>query len=178
MKALQTLLIFSLVFVSSSIYAEVYRWKDASGRVFYGDTPPQGKSLKPVDLPALTIADGSKKAKADKATKEAEKSEDATQIDYSQFKVTSPSEDQAIRANSGIVSVSLGGLEQGLKQGDEIVLYVDGKQQGSGSQMNYTVQNLDRGNHSVFAVIKNPAGDIIQNTAVVNFHVLRISIRS
>lgn len=175
MEKIKALLIAFALLYASLAEAEVYRWQDASGRVFYSDNPPENARAKPVTLPNLTIADSPKKVEKPEAKKEEKQQQMA---DYSDFKITSPEDDNAIRANSGNVSIRIGGLPDGLNPGDEIVLYVDGKQFSSGSAMSFALSNMDRGTHSTFAVIKNATGDIVQNTAVVNFHVLRAAIRS
>lgn len=40
-----------LFFVTAGVLAEVYRWQDADGRVFYSDQPPPGQQVDTLDLP-------------------------------------------------------------------------------------------------------------------------------
>ena len=158
--------------------AEVFRWKDASGRTIYGDNPPEGSQSAPLDLPPLTISDGFKTPQAEKPKAEnpdAKKSDTEQQkkaFKYESFEVTAPQKDEALRANEGTVSIALT-LEPSLQADHSIILYLYGKQIADGSELNFTLPNLERGTHTVFAVINNADGDIIMNTEVTTFHVLR-----
>ncbi|OQX13945.1 MAG: hypothetical protein BWK73_10730 [Thiothrix lacustris] len=162
------LLMFGLV--SASVQAEIYRWIDAAGNTVYGDNPPKQSAAKPVDLPILTVADSPvPAAKPEPAPAPAEE-----ETAYTDFAITSPSTDEAIRANEGNVTVSVS-LKPALKPGDGVALYLDSKQVGSGASLSFALTDIERGEHSVFAVLSNAEGDIIQNTAPVKFSVLRYS---
>ena len=167
-RLLSLLLIFGLV--SVSVQAEIYRWVDAAGNTVYGDNPPKQSAAKPVDLPMLTVADSPAPAPAAKPEAAPAAEEEA----YTDFAITSPTADEAIRANEGNVTVSVS-LKPALKPGDGVALYLDSKQVGSGASLSFALTEVERGEHSVFAVLSNAAGDIIQNTEPVKFSVLRHS---
>ncbi|WP_020559112.1 DUF4124 domain-containing protein [Thiofilum flexile] len=157
--------------------ADVYRWKDASGRIIYGDNPPEGSKGAPLDLPPLTISDGLKapeaqQSQAEKTTPTPAEPEQKKDVKYESFEVTAPQKDEALRANDGTISISLK-LEPDLQSGHSVILYIDGKQVADGTELNYSIPNLDRGTHTMFAVIKNSEDDILINTEVTTFHVLR-----
>lgn len=167
-RLLSLLLMFGLV--SVSVQAEIYRWVDAAGNTVYGDNPPKQSAAKPVDLPMLTVADSPAPAPAAKPDAAPAAEEEA----YTDFAITSPSADEAIRANEGNVTVSVS-LKPALKPGDSVALYLDSKQVGSGTALSFALTEVERGEHSVFAVLSNAEGDIIQNTEPVTFSVLRHS---
>lgn len=167
-RLLSLLLMFGLV--SVSVQAEIYRWVDAAGNTVYGDNPPKQSAAKPVDLPMLTVADSPAPAPAAKPDAAPAAEEEA----YADFAITSPSVDEAIRANEGNVTVSVS-LKPALKPGDSVALYLDSKQVGSGTALSFALTEVERGEHSVFAVLSNAEGDIIQNTEPVTFSVLRHS---
>ncbi|UJS25507.1 DUF4124 domain-containing protein [Thiothrix winogradskyi] len=156
--------------MSVSVQAEIYRWVDAAGNTVYGDNPPKQSAAKPVDLPMLTVADSPAPAPAAKLDAAPAAEEEA----YTDFAITSPSADEAIRANEGNVTVSVS-LKPALKPGDSVALYLDSKQVGSGASLSFALTEVERGEHSVFAVLSNAEGDIIQNTEPVTFSVLRHS---
>ncbi|MBU0655741.1 MAG: DUF4124 domain-containing protein [Gammaproteobacteria bacterium] len=161
------LLAFSLS--TFSAHAEIYRWVDAEGRVMYGDDPPNKSAAKPVNLPMLTVADGFVPQKTQQA--EPVKEEDEA---YSDFRITSPTADEPVRANDGNLTVSIG-LKPKLKAGDGITLYLDSRQVASGSELSFPLTELERGEHTVFAVLNDASGNIIQNTESVKFSVLQNS---
>lgn len=144
--------------------AEIYRWVDAEGRVMYGDEPPAKSKAKPITLPTLTVADGFVPQKP--AQTEPAKQDDAA---YSDFRIESPARGETIRANDGNLTVSIA-LKPKLKEGDSVALYVDSKQTAAGSSLSFPLSELERGEHTVFAVLSDAKGNIIQNTETVTFN--------
>ncbi|QLQ33205.1 MAG: DUF4124 domain-containing protein [Candidatus Thiothrix singaporensis] len=166
------LLVFGLSCFSAQ--AEIYRWVDAQGNVMYGDNPPKKEAAKPVALPLLTVADSfapKQQAQQEEAPKQGQDESEA----YSDFKITSPAAEDAVRSNDGAVAVSLS-LKPKLKAGDGIVLYLDSKQVAAGESLSFNLTEVERGEHSVFAVLNDAKGNIIQNTEPVKFSVLRHSV--
>ena len=171
-------LVLVLGFSVFSVNAEIYRWVDASGNTVYGDNPPKQGAAKPVNLPLLTVADSpaprqNTPTSASATDKKAEATDANTEA-YSDFKITSPVADEAIRANEGNVTITVS-LKPQLKPGDGITLYLDAKQVAAGSSLSFALTEVERGEHSVFAVLSDASGNIIQNTEPVKFNVLRYS---
>ncbi|MGB5600740.1 MAG: DUF4124 domain-containing protein [Thiothrix litoralis] len=168
-------LVLVLGFSVLSANAEIYRWVDASGNTVYGDNPPKQSAAKPVNLPLLTVAD-SPAPRQDTPTSVSTnpKAADADAETYSDFKITSPAANEAIRANEGNVTISVS-LQPQLKPGDGVALYLDAKQVAAGSSLSFALTEVERGEHSVFAVLSDSGGNIIQNTEPVKFNVLRYS---
>jgi hypothetical protein len=165
------LLVLGLSMVTAN--AEIYRWVDAEGRVMYGDDPPAKSDAKPVNLPMLTVADSfaPKPDKREDAARKEPQEEEA----YSDFKITAPTAEEAIRSNEGSLTVSLS-LKPALKAGDGVTLYLDSKQVAAGETLSFTLNEVERGEHSVFAVLNDANGNIIQNTEPVKFSLLRTSV--
>lgn len=165
--------LFLLLALSLSIFsahAEIYRWVDAQGRVMYGDDPPSKSKAKRVALPTLTIADGFVPHQTEQKPAQPQEEDEA----YSDFKITSPESGETVRANGGNLTVTIG-LKPKLKAGDGVTLYLDSKQIASGSSLSFPLTELERGNHTVFAVLNDASGNIIQNTEAVTFSVLQYS---
>lgn len=165
--------LFLLLALSLSIFsahAEIYRWVDAQGRVMYGDDPPNKSNAKRVALPTLTVADGFVPHQTEAQPAQQKEDDEA----YSDFKITSPESGEAVRANGGNLTVTIG-LKPKLKAGDGITLYLDSKQVASGSSLSFPLTELERGNHTVFAVLNDASGNIIQNTETVTFSLLQHS---
>nr|CAA6830223.1 MAG: Unknown protein [uncultured Thiotrichaceae bacterium] len=174
-------LLFSVLFLFTSVLsADVYRWTDASGRTVFGDSPPEQSKALPVELPTLTVADSYSDGKQENkpaASAEAKDEEDAENetVEYKQFAVTSPEKDSVVRANNGNIMVRLA-LEPALQKGHGIVVYLDGKQVASGDSSVFSLESVDRGKHSVFAVLHDENDDVLKNTEAVSFNLLRHSV--
>lgn len=175
-------LVFPLLLLLTSVSsAEVFRWVDANGNTVFGDSPPEQSKAQAVELPTLTVADsydeGEQKGEPAKAAENAagEGGASHTVVDYKHFAVASPEKDQAIRANNGNIMVRLK-LEPELQPGHGIVVYLDGKQVASGDATVFSLENIDRGRHSLFAVLHNAGDDVLKNTEAVSFDVLRHSV--
>jgi len=173
-----SLLLLVLVYSISPLNAsaEIYRWVDAGGNVVYGDTPPKTSSAKKVALPILTVADSFTPPPPTAVGQPEQKPEDSPN-NYTRFKVSSPEANGSVFANDGNLTVTLD-IEPALTGGDSIKLYLDSKQVADGVGTSFPLSNIERGSHTVFAVVSNSAGDIVQNTETVMFQVQRASILS
>ncbi len=95
---------------------------------------------------------------------------------YTGFSITSPTNDQGVRANDGNVTVQLS-LQPALQSGHTIVLSASGE--GSQSTENSSgltvgLKNLSRGLHTVSAAVVDKDGNKLISTESVSFHVLRV----
>ncbi|RKZ36711.1 MAG: penicillin-binding protein [Gammaproteobacteria bacterium] len=148
--------------------AAVYKQVLPDGRIVYTDRPAEGAeevkvgpiqtySAPPVPADAL---------KADGADPQAAP-------EYTEFAVTSPANDEVLRDNVGIVRISLQ-LAPGLKPGHKINIMMDGKTLGEGGKStSLSLQNVDRGTHTVAAAVVDKSGKEIKRTEVVTFHLKR-----
>ncbi|CAA6825515.1 MAG: Unknown protein [uncultured Thiotrichaceae bacterium] len=163
--------------------AEVYRWTDASGRTVFGDSPPEQTKAQTVELPTLTVADsyddGEEKGRVANSAQAKEEDDDAATgvqaVEYKRFAVTSPEADSSVRANNGNIMVRLE-LEPGLQDGHGIVVYLDGKRVANGDSTVFSLESVDRGKHSLFAVLHDENDDVLKNTEAVSFNLLRHSV--
>ncbi|HEC04597.1 MAG TPA: DUF4124 domain-containing protein [Thiothrix sp.] len=175
------ILLLSITLLSSIFSisnAKIYSWKDASGKTVYGDNPPEHNKAKEIKTKELTIVPGYKdpsfSPKEIEVKKEETKQEEV--IGYEAFTVAYPKDDEAIRANDGNVTVAFQ-LSPALKSSDSIFIYVDGKKLVENSKaLSASLSSLDRGTHSMFAVVRNNNGDVLLNSDTVSFHILRNSI--
>jgi hypothetical protein len=184
------ILIFSLMllfmFITSAI-GEIYSWKDENGRTVYGDNPPENTAIKTFSPEPLMIIPGYKdpaenakdanKTDGNDAQEETSDKEEATdEPPYTTFKITYPTKDEVIRANDGRLFMSLA-LSPTLAASDGIFIYVDGKMFVENSKaLSIKLEQLDPGEHNMFAVVRNSKGDILVNSNTVKFSVLRNSL--
>lgn len=173
--------ILLLILASGTAFAEVYRWIDENGNTVYSDQPvdnaveielPEVSTYTPVVVPdeeltepADTIDDGSTENEVPPAP------------DY-QLQIASPQDDEAVRANAGDLTVNLQirpALSQ--KRGDMIQLRMDGRPYGEPhSGLSFNLTNVDRGTHTLAAVVMNANGEVIAESPSIKFHLLRNTI--
>ena len=149
----------------------VYKWVDAKGVVHYSDQPhPHAQKLEisgaqtfsapPVPASSYTPAPEEQTQPAGPA--------------YQSCAIPQPT-DQPMLMNvypaTAVVQTS-----PPLRPGDEVRLFVDGKQIG-GSGMSYTFP-VFRGQHSVEAVIQDDTGQIVCETSTITFYVHQPSIQN
>ena len=169
--SIHTIALTILISAASTVaYAEIYRSTDAEGNVIYSDQPRPG--AKTMNLPGLTSYPGT--AYSTSSTNNASADQSKNKPVYSEFNISTPANDETIRANSGDISVSLG-VSPALKAGHVVVLDVNG-QQFKGNSTLFNLKNVDRGTHILKAHIENAAGekqtDVVSNT----FHLKRASV--
>ena len=150
--------------------AAVYKWVDREGTVHFSDTPREGseevhiappQTYTPERLPPITPRPEVPAAPAD----------------YTRFDLASPSADQTLRDNTGAVNVNFA-LDPPLKvgRGHRLVVLLDGKPQPPVKDTSLTLQNVDRGTHSLQGQIVDGRGQVLMNSATIQFHLHRQSI--
>lgn len=196
----RTLVLISLLCAMTAASAEIYRWTDANGKQIYGDEPPENaRAVEAVELPVLTVAESFKRnskpteaqpvtnkstdveatsnhpTNASQTSKAADES--AATTGYDKFSILVPGSDEVVRSNAGDVKIKID-LQPALKRGHGIVVYVDGRQMGETTSNTIDVTGIERGEHSVFAVLHDAQDTILGNTEAVNFTMMRNSLAS
>ena len=175
MQRATTLLALAIVLAGGHAAAQtkIYKWVLPDGSIQYSDSP-QEEGAKAVELPPLQIYSAPRRAQAAESETEAGKAKDGR---YDSVKVVSPKADESIRDNGGTVSVRVA-LKPSLYPDHTIEILMDGQPIGSGKGTSVTVTNVDRGTHSVSAVVKNAQGATVASAPGITFHLLRASRRN
>ncbi len=158
---------------------EIYRWVDDNGNQVYSDQPGENaekielqKSMtySPVQIPEITDSP---------TTDEQESSEEAESAPNYKLKIVSPEDDAGIRVNNGNVMVNLQILPALVtERGDLIQLYLDGLPSGMPlAQLNFMLENLDRGTHKLSAAVLNVSGEVVAQSETITFHLQRTSLQ-
>ena len=172
MRLVLTLLIGLLCL---SAQAAIYKKVLPDGTVIYTDQPESGG--KEIELPEIQTIPPPKPIFTEPPSPSTDNStEPAT--NYTSLTITSPGNDETIRANDGKVVVKIK-TEPPLQtqQGHKILIKMDGNAVGGpATQQQYVLENVDRGTHTLQASIQNKDGDTLLQSPSVTFHIKRHSI--
>lgn len=150
--------------------AEIYKSIDADGNPVFSDTPKPGATkitlpppatYTPVPLPT-TGTTANKPAAAN----------------YTTLRISKPSPGETIRDNTGAAVIGIEvvpGLN--LQAGHKLVVELDGNNLSSNDNATQiSVSNLDRGTHTVKALIMDAAGQVQISSESITFYMKRESI--
>jgi hypothetical protein len=159
-----------LALASSAVQAQtVYRVIQPDGTVEFTDSPPPGEAAKQIEVPPLNTSAplAPPPAGAPASTANAPQG-------YSEFRITRPGDGEAIRDNAGNVNIDLS-LAPTLRSGDKIEVQLDGRPVGGGNRTAITLSGMERGTHSVQALVKNSTGQVVARSNSVTFTLQRRS---
>jgi len=145
--------------------AELYRWVDKKGRVHFSDRPLDNSAEVYTPKPIMVVPAG---PTIPLLPKKAPRQE----IKYESLSITSPANDQIFTPDVQSVAVKVE-LQPALHSEHSIVLYLDGNSVSRGSSAGFTLLNLYRGTHTIYAAVENESGKILVRSSPVQFHVQR-----
>ncbi len=159
-----------MLFISSVSNAEVYTWINEDGTREYGDEPPGG--AKKAKLPVIQKLKPLKMPKIEKKNLK----EPADQFKgYSQLNIVSPKQEAIITAGSaGNLTVQLQ-ISPPLEALHEVILLVDGIPSQRGPQLQFQLENINRGSHLLQVQVKYQ-GKLLISSPKRRIHVQRPSI--
>lgn len=148
----------------------VYRWVDEQGVVHYSDQPhPNAQKLEISGAQTFSALPPPQSSTA-AAPATAQPAGPA----YDRCSIAQPTDQQTLMnvyRTTAVVQTS-----PALRPGDQVRLFVDGKQMaGAGTSFSFPV---DRGQHSVQAVIEDSTGQIVCETSSVTFFVHQPSLQN
>jgi len=161
--------LISLLLLTFSAQAGLYKGLDAEGNVSYSDKPFENAEA--ITPPPISVVDAPKiKPKADKAETKDETAEEETK--YTGFSITSPSNDQTIWNENQLAVMLQIKPELNLSQGHTTWLIMDGKARVKNNQnSSLMIGRADRGSHSLQAQIRNKKGKIIKRSQTIQVHI-------
>lgn len=165
------LLVFLLLVIAGSASAAVYKHVDENGVIRYTDQPPS-KNAKPLELPPVqTIGSGTVVSDDDAGENVEEAETDApARAGYTRVELTSPTADQVFNNANPVVTASVT-IEPALHLGDRVVFLVDGLPFAApDGQTSTELAGLERGTHSVQAVVLSPSNAIQAQSDPASFH--------
>ena len=164
----------------SLLTAEIYKTRDEQGHVTFSDVPTNDRSetiklSKTSQYPTAPPASTSTSQSASQTDDDEGLETEATA--YSSISISSPGPEEAIRENSGHVTVTVRS-EPRLSPGHTYTLTLDGQPAGDSLAGVFTLENVDRGTHILSARIVDQNQSVLTQSAEITFHMLRFSTLS
>ncbi len=165
-----------ILYLPCASVAQMYKSIAPDGSITYSDQA--SKDASPLKLKPISTIHTDKKTSVPTPVVEKPKTkEKKPEVRYSIFKITSPLNNSNIRENSGTVSVQLEiSPKLSTEQDHTISIKLDGKLLVKGQSTQITLNNIDRGAHTISAYIHNKQGKMIHSTSPISFQLQRFSI--
>ncbi len=165
------ILIAAVLLAGGAANAAVYRWVDPEGLVHYTDRPVPG--AEEIKTGPLATYPGQRPG----ATSRSSGREQGPRPEfYPAFSIISPANDATIRDNTGAVAIQLD-LSGDLLEDHAIALVIDGERQPETVRTStFTISNLDRGTHTLQAMVVDGEGNEVASTAATTIHMQRAAI--
>lgn len=166
-------LLFTLILLAAgaALAATVYRWVDENGVVHYSDQPHANAEKVHVEAPQTYRATPSQSTQGPLAPPPPPAST------YRGCAVTDPADEQSF-ANVDALTIRVRTDPTLLFEGDQIYLMLDGTaiNNGAPTGASYTLSPVDRGTHTLQAVVRGADGSVRCQTPAVTFNVHQPSI--
>lgn len=171
-----------ILLASSTTLAAIYVNQTANGGTEFTDTPNSTStplSVPPVNSitsvrPAAPQSTNNKQTAGSATSTAPSQGEPSSTATYTTFEITSP-KDQETLTNQPVIPVQLN-VEPNMKPGDKIQLLLDGSPAGTPTGTIYQELGLvERGTHTLGAVIMNSKGESIKQSATITIFVQRNS---
>ena len=182
-KGMSLILTFATLLLLSNIAAaQVYKLVDKDGNVTYTDQPPPD-GTQPMDLPELSVIESDYQPVTTPAEGEATDADPAAPVEpsprelrkmYRDFQITRPAQEETFWGTANTVVVSWGS-STALLPNLSVRLFVDGSAQG-GNQDGMMALTLDRGEHKVYAEIRDARGRRVVVTETITFFVKQAGV--
>lgn len=179
---MRKIIAITLILISGTTQAAIYVNENSSGGIEYTDTP--GQSSKPVAVPSTNSISTPKPAPQPTPATEPSASpqnddQPATTTSqantYQTLEIISPKNDESIQ-NQPVIPVEMR-IEPNMLPGDKIQLMLDGKPVGTPTATAYQELGLvERGTHTLEAVIINNKDQIIKRSSTITINVHRNSV--
>jgi hypothetical protein len=135
---------------------ELWTWRDANGVVHFSDTP--GPGAKRVDLVVTGPPSGGATAQGPATGTAVAQPPAAPVTTYNLLEIWQPENGASFFDADATVNVRIR-AEPAVAEGDSLRLFLDGiRVEGADNSLEYTLENLDRGTHSITATIRDSKG--------------------
>jgi len=167
--------LFTLMCLAAPVVlgATVYKWVDENGVVHYSDQPHPNAEKVHVQA-AQTYRAGTTPVTESQGGGPAAPAQEG----YAGCAVASPADDESL-TNVDAVTIAVR-TDPALRPGDQIYILIDGAlvNNGAATGNSYTLSPVERGTHTVQAVVKNSSGGLMCQSPGITFHVHLPSIQN
>jgi len=170
-------ILFTLTYLACTVAtaATVYKWVDENGVTHFSDQPHP--NAQKVELKAPQTFTAPKPTAPAQSSRPAPSRQPAEKV-YTSCGMSEPTADQVF-LNTDTVSAGVT-AQPGVRPGDTVLVTMDGAPvpgvPPSGGQ--FTITPVDRGEHTIQLVIKDPTGITLCSSPAVTFHVRQPSLQS
>ncbi|WOD11108.1 DUF4124 domain-containing protein [Pseudomonas sp. NyZ704] len=171
-----------LSLASVSALAQIYTWKDADGNTIYSDRPhPNAKTIELQPTNTVQPPPNPQASQGSNTSGNGNDDEQSSGRSYRDLQIASPANDEAIRSNEGTLSVTVN-TDPPLSSGHLMRVVMDGELReeavaGNGqATQTLNLNNIDRGSHTLAAVVYDARGNVVQSTAAITVHIQRTSV--
>jgi hypothetical protein len=159
----------------SATSATVYKWVDENGVTHYSDQPHENAEKVQLAQPQTYKAPRAPQGQQPAANAAASNSQSPSRA-YNGCPVVQPANEDTF-PNATSVSTTVV-IDPHLQQGDQVILMLDGARLqnfpvGGGS---YTITPIERGTHTLQALIQDGGGNVVCQSASVSFSVVQPSV--
>jgi hypothetical protein len=169
----------AMLALAGALQAEVYKTVDKDGNVIYTDQPPEPGAT-PMELPGLSIIETPEYKLPAKEGMGPDGAEDGVmdigelRRGYEDFRITSPQQDQYIEGTGNAVTIAWE-TRYRLQPGMMVIISVDGEPLTRTQAQSITLDQVDRGEHSVTAELVDARNRNVATASPVTFFVRQFS---
>lgn len=160
------LVILGGFFMTGVMAADVYMTVDENGNPTFTDQPVEGS--KKIEVKEVTTIPALKNAPPPRTTSQ-------QQVRYNQISISNPKDDETYFRSQGDLVISVS-LSPRLRGGDNLVYFLDGNQIHKGKATSHSLEELDRGTHTVRVAVISGNGDEVISSESVTFHMRQASV--
>jgi len=166
-------LLIMLLALATTAQAEVYKSVDKYGNITYTDDPSKAHKsgkVEKINVRSTNVVPSNEPIKlTEPATPQKSR-----HPDYA-IRIVSPENEYTVNPGQRdlIVAVS---LQVPLKDDAEIAFYMDGELLGKGTFNNYSIREIYRGEHKLYAQVEAADGQVLSKSDTVTVYVHRVSI--
>ena len=157
-------------------HGAAYKWLDEEGNVVFGDSPPADRNTEEIKQVPLNIYKSPPPTSTTSRT-QSNTNNPSKATHYTKLAILQPPDDMAIRSNSGQLTITLQ-IEPPLNNAAEHKIHIklDGVKVAVTSSNSATIDNIDRGTHTIIAELVDMHGKVLKSSPTHTFHLLRHSI--
>ncbi len=170
------LLLVYTVLSATAAEKRIYKTVDADGNIVYTDLPPkEGRTeVVAVGTPNVFASDEAIPGVQNDESSPINDEPGDDPMFYTTLRIVSPANNMSIRGNDGSVQVGVD-VDPGLINGHKLGLLLDGTRHLEGASTSFTLNDLERGEHTLQVYIVHASGQVLQSSEPSIFHLQRYS---